>query len=159
MSPGGRAGARGAPAGPRPASGTRNRRHAVDSWCQNEGGPGSADWWFRRQLVMAGVAAVVVLLAVAGAGFAIDRGRDAAAAALRPTADGRGVIAVSPAAESTRAATWVVAVAVVAVAAVLTVLLDHTFRVARFAVLARPGRAYPEEAAAEAAQEEPRAWP
>ena len=121
--------------------------------------PGSAAWWLRRQLVLAAVAGVVVLVAIVGAGFAIDQGRDAAAAALRPTADGRGVIAVSPAAESTRAATWVVAVAVVVVAGVLTLLLDHAFRVARFAVLARPGRAYPEEAAAEAAQEEPRAWP
>ena len=158
MSPGGRhGGSAGGRGTARPGSPTGNRPVAVDSRCENGGA--SAAWWFRRQLVLAGVAAVVVLVAVAGAGFAIGQGRDAAAAALRPTADGRGVIAVSPAAEATRAATWVVAAAIVAVAAVLTVLLDHTFRVARFAVLARPGRTFPEEPAAEAAQEEPRAWP
>lgn len=121
--------------------------------------PGSAAWWFRRQLVVTGVAGTVVLLAVAGAGLAIDQGSDAAAASLRPAADGRGVTAMSPAAEWSRTATWVVGIAVVAVAGVLTLLLDHAYRVARFTVLVRPGRARPEEAAAEAAQEEPRAWP
>lgn len=124
------------------------------------GDPGTVSAAFlRRQLVLAGVAGAVVLVAVAGAGFAIGQGRDAAAAALRPAADGTGVIAVSPAAESTRAATWVVGAALVAVAAVLTVSLDHAYRVARFAVLARPGRPNPEAVAGEAAQEEPRAWP
>ena len=155
-----------APAAARPVSAAGNGAMRPDLPPERPGGSGrfarergSPAWWFRRQLVLAGVAGGVVLVAVAGAGFAIDQGRDAAAAALRPSADGRGVTAVSPAAEWSRTATWVVGVAVVAVAAVLTLLLDHAFRVARFLVLARPGRPDPEDAAAEAAQEEHRAWP
>ena len=136
------------------------RRPGADAVAVPAGDTGaSAAGFLRRQLVLAGLAGAVVLAAVLGAGIALDQGRDASVAALRPAADGRGVVAVSPAAESWRTAMWVVVVALVAVAAVLTLLLDHAFRVARFAVLARSGRAHPGPDAAEAAQEEPRAWP
>ena len=96
--------------------------------------------FFRRQLVLAAVAGAVVLAAVAAVGMVMDQGRGAAHAALRPAADGSGVRAVSPLAESSRSAVWAVGLALIAVAAVLTVLVDHVLRVARFAVLARPDR-------------------
>ena len=111
--------------------------------------------FLRRQLVLAGVAAAVVLAAVLGVGVAVEHGRGAASAALRPAADGSGVIAVSPVVESSRAAMWAAMAALVAVAAVLTLLLDHAFRVARFAVLARPGRPpFGDEATADVARED-----
>ena len=118
------------------------------------GDPGAAAWFLRRQLVLAAVAGAVVLVAVVGVVVVIDQARGAASAALRPAADGSGVTPVSPVAETSRAATWVVGAAVVAVAAVLTVLLDHAYRVARFAVLARPGRPFTDEAAVDAARED-----
>ena len=118
------------------------------------GDAGAAAWFLRRQLVLAGVAGAVVLVAVVGVVVVIDQGPGAASAALRPAADGSGVTAVSPVAETSRAATWAVGAALVAVAAVLTLLLDHAFRVARFAVLARPGRPFADEAAIDAARED-----
>ena len=134
-----------------PPGGCSRPENAGVATGRSRGELGGAAWFLRRQLVMAGVAAVVVLVAVAVAVVAMDQGRDAAHAALRPAADGSGVIAVSPLAESSRTATWLVVVALVAVAGVLTLLLDHAFRVARFAVLARPVH---DDAAAEAAQED-----
>ena len=103
-------------------------------------GAEQAESFFRRQLLLAAVAGAVVLAAVVVVGVVIDNGRGAAHAALRPAADGSGVRAVSPLAESSRSTLWAAGVALVAVAAVLTVLLGHMVRIARFAVLARPER-------------------
>lgn len=115
-----------------------------------------AAWFLRRQLVLAGMAGAVVLAAVVGVGVAVEQGRGATSAALRPAADGSGIIvAVSPVVESSRAAVWAAMAALLAVAAVLTLLLDHAFRVARFAVLARPGRPpLGDEATADVARED-----
>ena len=94
--------------------------------------------FLRRQLVLAAVAGAVVLLAVVVVAVVIDDGRGAAHATLRPAADGSGVRAVSPLAEASRSTLWAAGIALLAVAAVLTVLIGHMVRVARFAVLARP---------------------
>lgn len=127
-------------AGPAPQAGDVGRRPTPAR-------AGAADSFLRRQLLLAGVAAGVVLLAVVVVGAVMADGRGASHAALRPSADGSRVIAVSPLAESSRVALWVAAVALVAVAAVLTLLVDHVYRVARFAVLSRAGRTRPDDAA------------
>ena len=129
-----------APAGDDPAAAARAEKTAS---------------FLRRQLVLAVVAGAVVLAALVAVAVFMDRGRDAAHAALRPATDGSGVTAVSPLGESFRSATWAVVVALVAVAAILTVLVDHVVRVARFTALARPGGRSPrDDAAAAAAQED-----
>ncbi len=101
---------------------------------------GEATAFFRRQLVLVAVAGGVVLAAVVVVGAVMAGGHDAANAAhaaLRPSADGRGITAVSPLAESSRAAVWAAVAALLAVAAVLTVAVVHVVRVARFAVSTR----------------------
>jgi hypothetical protein len=82
-------------------------------------------------------------------------GNDAAHAALRPAANGRGVTAVSPLAESSRTAVWAAVAALLVVAAVLALALDHVFRVARFAVSTHAGGGtYPDHvASSDVAQE------
>ena len=89
--------------------------------------------FLRRQVVLAVVAGGVVLVAVVVVGAVMAGGHDAGHAALRPAADGSGVTAVSPMAESSRAAIWVAGAALVAVVVVLALALDHVVRVARFA--------------------------
>lgn len=100
---------------------------------------GQATAFFRRQLVLVAVAGGVVLVAVVVVGAVMAGGHDAAHAALRPSADGRGITAVSPLAESSRTAVWAAVAALLAVAAVLTVAVVHVVRVARFAVSTRSG--------------------
>ena len=106
--------------------------------------------FFWRQLILAVVAGAVGLVALVVVAVAIDNGREAAHAALRPAAD--GTVRPGSLSGSFRVATWAVVVALVAVAALLTVLVGHMVRVARFAVLARPGPR--DEAAGVAAQED-----
>jgi type VI protein secretion system component VasF len=111
--------------------------------------------FFWRQLILAVVAGAVVLVALVVVAVAVDNGREAADAALRPAAD--GTVRPGSVSDSFRVAIWAVVVALVAVAALLTVLLGHMIRVARFAVLARPGPR--DEAAGVAAQEDDSSWP
>ncbi|HET7489760.1 MAG TPA: hypothetical protein VFJ85_17670 [Acidimicrobiales bacterium] len=87
----------------------------------------------RRQLILVGVAAAVVLLAVVGVALVIG-GHDPAHAALRPAPDGTGFTALSPLAESSHTAVWVAGAGLVAVAVVLAAALNHMWRVARFAL-------------------------
>lgn len=115
---------------------------------------GEAASFFRRQLVLAAVAGVVVLVALVGVVTVVDQGREAAHAALRPAPDGSGVRPVSPLDESLRSATWAVVLALVAVAVVLTMAVEHMLRVARFAVLSRPAGGNRADAAVEAEQED-----
>ncbi|MDP9387844.1 MAG: hypothetical protein M3Q48_07925, partial [Actinomycetota bacterium] len=61
-------------------------------------------------------------------------------ATLHVGADGR-VTPVSPLGDSSRGALWAAGLALLAVAVVLTLALDHMWRVARFAVLGRGARA------------------
>ncbi|MGI8808753.1 MAG: hypothetical protein ACR2KK_13080 [Acidimicrobiales bacterium] len=111
-------------------------------------GDGEATAFFRRQLVLVAVAGGVVLVAVIVVGAVMAGGHDAAHAALRPSADGSGVTAVSPLAESSRTAVWAAVAALLAVAAVLTVAVVHVCRVARFAVSTRTGGgSFPHDAA------------
>jgi hypothetical protein len=91
----------------------------------------SLDALIRRQVVIAVVAAAVVLASVVLVTWVVGQG-EAEHAVLRPSADGRGVVPVSPAPESTRWATWAVVGALVAVTSVLVVLVHHTMRVVRF---------------------------
>ena len=105
--------------------------------------------FFWRQLILAVVAGAVVMVALVVVAVAVDNGREAAHAALHPGAD--GTVRPGSISDSFRVATWAVVVALVAVAALLTVLVGHMIRVARFAVLARPGPR--DEVAGVAAQE------
>ncbi|MGI8684042.1 MAG: hypothetical protein ACR2MO_02900 [Acidimicrobiales bacterium] len=116
---------------------------------------GEAVSFFRRQLVLAAVAGGVVLVAVVVVGAVMAAGSGLGHAALRPSADGSGVTAVSPLAESSRTAVWVAGAALVAVAAVLALAVAHVCRVARFAVSNRAGGdTFPNDAASpDAAQE------
>ena len=89
---------------------------------------------------MAVVAAGVVLVAVLMVAWAVPDG-DTSHAVLRMAPDGSRVVAISPAAESSRVATWVAGVALVAVTGVLVVLLHHTVRIVRSTLAgATPGR-------------------
>lgn len=99
----------------------------------------AAALFLRRQLVLAAVAGAVVLVAVVVVGAAMAGGHHAGHAALRPSADGSRVIAVSPLPEQSRSAVWVAGGALAAVAAVLALAVVHVCRVARFAVLSRSG--------------------
>ena len=110
--------------------------------------------FFRRQLVLAATAGAVVLGCVVVVAEVVDRAGAAAHVVLRPAADGSGIRAVSPVAESYRSTLWAAGLALVAVAVVLTLLLDHMFRVARFSVLSRPSGRPRRDAAPEAAQED-----
>ena len=89
----------------------------------------------RRQFVIAGLAAGVVLAAVLLVAWAVPDGNPGAV--LRMAPDGSRVVVASPAAEASRWAMWVVVAALVAVAGVFVLLVQHTVRVARFA-LRRP---------------------
>lgn len=93
----------------------------------------------RRQLVLAGVAAGVTLVAVMAVAAAVSGG-DAVHATLRPTGDG-SFTAVSPQTGSSRTALWAAAVALVAVGAVLVVSVRQLCAIARFAAASRAGRA------------------
>ena len=104
---------------------------------QPSGALPTVDVLIRRQLVMAVVAAGVVLVAVLMVAWAVPDG-DTSHAVLRMAPDGSRVVAASPVAESSRLATWVAGVALVAVTGVLIVLLQHTVRVVR-STLSRPG--------------------
>jgi hypothetical protein len=89
---------------------------------------------------MAVVAAGVVLVAVVMVAWAVPDG-DTSHAVLRMAPDGSRVVAASPAAESSRVATWVAGAALVAVIGVLVVLLHHTVRIVRSTLSgATPGR-------------------
>jgi hypothetical protein len=89
------------------------------------------DALIRRQLVMAVVAAVVVLVAVLMAAWAVPD--DAGRAVMRVAPDGSRVLMTSPA-ESSRWAMWVTVAALAAVLGVLLMLIHHTVRVARSAL-------------------------
>lgn len=101
-------------------------------------GATAATSFLRRQLALAVVAGVVVLVAVVVVGAVMAGGSGDAHAALRPAADG-SVVTVSPLAQSTRSAVWVAVAALVAIAAVLALAMVHAWRVARFTVLSRSG--------------------
>jgi hypothetical protein len=100
----------------------------------------AADSFIRRQLLLAGVAAAVVLGGIVLVTLAMAPDARLAHATLRPAPGPARVEIVSPLAESSRSATWAAAAALVAVAGVLVVLVAHTVRVARFALLPQPGR-------------------
>lgn len=90
--------------------------------------------FFRRQVALSALAAAVVLVGLLVVGSAMARGEGASAVALRPSADGSRIDAVSPLADSSRSATWAAGVALVAVAGVLVLVLDHAVQVVRFSV-------------------------
>ena len=92
----------------------------------------TADSFFRRQLVLAAVAGVVVLVGLLAVTALLGAGDPQAHAVLRPGSGAGRVEPASPMAESSRAATWAAGAALVAVLALLAVVVAHVVGVARF---------------------------
>lgn len=104
-----------------------------------EPGPRAAPF-LRRQLFLAGLAAVVVCVALLLVATVLGDGTGHPHAALRPSSDGTGVVPVSPLAETSRTSTWAVGVALAAVGVLVVLSVHHAVRVARFAVSDIAGR-------------------
>ncbi len=97
-----------------------------------------ADAFFRRQLVLSGVTAVVVLGALCLVAWAMAAG-DAGQTVFKVTPDGSEGGAVRPVVESSPWAMWALVASLAAVVGVLLLLVAHAVRIARFAFRHQPG--------------------